>query len=723
MDTQATKVAISAKKGAYETIPSYALAALLVLLPVFFIPLLHVSFVFAKMGLLFLVTAAALVCLILNVLNERKVGIPSGLYLGVVAALPIAYLASSIFSKDQTGSLIGQGTETDTLFFVTVATVLMVMVARFFGDKRRLLTSVLGLLLISLLVSGFHVLRYIFGASFLSLGTFTTITSNTVGSFSDLGIFAGLAVILSILTLEFLFLSRNVRIGLGISLGLSLIVACVSNFYLVTDLFGLGIPLTLSSVLALFSLVILIHKKVSSPKRSFPHVTLVVFLITLAFTVQTQNIASMIGGAIGISQNDALDIRVSPSGTGYVAGKVMAEGTQSALVGAGPNRFFAAWAAHKPIALSDSVNTTSFWNTDFNLGFGYIPTSVVTSGIIGGLAWLAFLLLLAYSIYRLFRQMLKTDRDPLTIYSALVASIGSAYLWLFAVAYTPGPVVLPLAFFFTGILGSILISEKIIAVRFVSWEKAGYWKSFAAVFALVLSIALLVGIGYIWSNKLIGSIYADKALSVLQESSPDIATAEALVSQAISHDSSSAYLRLYSDVVLARPLQLITKDAGSVPPADITQGIAADMYRSIGAAEYAAFGKKTSYDYHDWIQLGKTYEAATFLGATSTAQRAAQSYAQAEMLAPTNPLPSFMLGRLFVYARQKDLALSELKKALALKPDYGDALKLLQALNAAEPAVTPEASLSSTASSTAATSTKRTAVRAKTAATTTKARK
>jgi hypothetical protein len=678
MNNETIEIKTVPKKNLYEVIASYALTTLLVLLPLFFIPNSHVNFYFAKVGILFFFATVASISLILNIMNERRIGVPSSLFLYIIVFLPFSYFIASLFSKDAIGSLIGSGADVESFFFVALCTLLMVLVARFFRGKQKILVTSLSLMLVSLVITGYLVSRYIFGPTFLSFGIFTKIGSNTIGSFNDVGIFAGLSVIISLLSLDFLSLGKKIKIGLYITLFLSLIITCVSNFYIAINLFNLNIPITLSAVLAFFSLVIFVHKKVSSPRGSFPYVTLAVFLITLVCTVQSQNITSFLQSKIGINTIDVLDVRISPHDTTKLATKVYKEGVTSSIFGVGPNQFYKAWVLYKPT----TVNETIFWNKDFNLGFGYVPTAAVTVGLIGVLAWILFLLLILYSIYKLFKSILSSTKDPLLIYSALIVSVGTLYLWFITVTYTPGIVILPLTFLFTGMLGSLLFSEGIISVKYISWEKVGYWKSFTIVFLLVISITVFIGTGYMWSNRLIASIYADKASQSLQGDTPDITKAQEFMAKGLSFNNSHYYLRLYSDISLIRPYQTITKAGGFVPQSDITKEVADDATRAFVAAKYSALGTGKSSDYQDWIQLGKTSEVGMFLGATSTVELAAQAYSQASLLNPTSPTPPYLLGRLYVYIRQKDAAIEQLKKSLKLMPAFTDASKLLDAINA-----------------------------------------
>src|SRR3989338_8177488 len=61
-------------------------------------------------------------------------------------------------------------------------------------------------------------------------------------------------------------------------------------------------------------------------------------------------------------------------------------GGKKLIVGSGPNQFVGEWLMSKPSA----VNQTIFWNTDFNYGVGLIPTFIVTTGLLGIIAWLIF---------------------------------------------------------------------------------------------------------------------------------------------------------------------------------------------------------------------------------------------------------------------------------------------------------------------------------------------
>ncbi len=670
-------------EGRYSAVSTWIFSILFIILPVVVLPYLNVGFMYAKIGFIAVMSLVAIALVIIQVVNERKMERPSWPLLAAFTAVPLAYLISALFSPDRTLSLMGLGIDTDTFFFIALGFTSAFLAYRSVRGKQSVFFASLGFMAVALLICLFHLVRFLFGSDFLTLGLFTSATANTVGSFGDLGIYAGLAVVISMLSLEFLPLNKRIRFGLYATLFSALAVACVANFNLVDKAFGLGFPVSLAAVLAIFSLSVFVHKKVTSPKNAFPLVALIVTLITVFFAAQSQSLAQSISAKIGITQAETLDVRVSPSGTATVLAGSYSEGIRESLVGSGPNSFFMAWGRHKPTDPQNSVNASAFWNTDFNSGFGHVPTSFVTTGILGALAWIFFLGFMLRCIYILFKRILTSETDSFSRYSILVSSVSSVYLWIAAVFYTPGPVILFLAFFFTGLLFAVFVREGIVNARVLTWDETGYWQSFITVFALVVSLAALASVGYVWSTRLSASVQAQKAVVILQNDPNAITASEEMMIGALGSYPGNGYLRFFSDLSLVRPSSLIAAKAGRVLPADITTEVAVDITRAIATAERAALAKGSSPDYRDWIQLGKTYEAAAFLGATTTAERAVQAYAQAELLNPTHPTPPYLIGRLFAYARNFPIAKQKLEQAVRLKPNYSEAVSLLNEVNAA----------------------------------------
>ncbi len=680
------------KQSLYTKISSVVLTVFFALLPLFFLPYTTFTFFYAKVGLVALCVLIMAVVLIVRIIDEKSFSRPAWLYVGIIGAVPVAYLISAFFSKNIPESLIGQGVDFDTVFMVSLGMLLAAIVAHISRDRKQTVFT-LGVAFsgVALVVTLFHLIRFIFGANILSLGLFTSSASNTIGSLGDLGIYAGLALIISIISLEFLTFGAAVRAGFYALTVSSLAVVVVTNFNFIGNLFGTGIPISLAFVLMLCALIVFVHKKVIGLKGAIPYVACAVFVVLLLCTVEARVVSNWISPLAGVKASEMLDVRPSPGDSIKVAENTLTLSPRTALVGVGPNRYFTAWDVFKPTDPKISTTPESFKQSDFSMSFSYISTSLVTEGLLGFLAWIFFFIVLGRYVYMLFRKVVKSKADPLSVYSSATVSISTIFLWIAVLLYTPGPVIIFLAFIFTGLLFGRLMAEDIISVKVLKWDEVGYWKSFSIVFSLVVAMAVIISVGYVWSIEALASSYAQKAVNILAASgtSPSVKDKNAIIletkglmQEAIKLNLSSEYLRLYSEISLVRPSDFIKSLTAPVVVKDIPVEVAADVNNAFVAADYAATNLDKG-DYRNWIELGKVHETATFLGATSSADLSVQAYLQAETLNPTSPLPPFLVGRILMLAGRYDIAVQQLTRALQLNPNYTDARALLDSATAA----------------------------------------
>lgn len=678
-----TNTSMPAQASMYEKLTLWVVTLTALLLPVFIVPYSNVNFLFAKSGLVTVAVLIASIALTLQVLSDRQVERYSILNYVWMFGIPVLYVVSSLFSAHPSLSLMGNGAEIDTAYFYFLGAFLMYLVSRVFRSKHSVFMLVLGFVSIASLVSAFHIVRFIFGKDFASFNIFTTITSNTIGGFNEFGIYAGLASLLAVLALELVTLRQSVRALLYVSLALVLSIVVVTNFSLFGNFFVLPFGLSLTFLIALCALVLFIHKKVVHPKVKLPIASLSLLFISLICTIGMAPISSFLLPKIDVTQNEILDVRVSPRGTYQVASKTYQDSIKHALIGVGPNKFFTAWGAHKPLDPQQSINATPFWNVDFNLASGLIPTSFITVGILGGLAWVFFLGLLIYYISRLLKQVALPEKDQASVFVAWAVSMGTMYLWVTAFFFTPGPTTVFLAFIFSGLLIATLVREDIIKVKNVSWDVATYWKGFLLTLGMIVLIVVFMCVGYLWQQRLYASMLVQQATKVLQADTTKVSDTQTILLKAINTYFNPSDLRFASEVSLIRPTNLISKAQGIVPAEKITSEVLSDITFAINTARRSAIDKGLSPDYRDWIQLGKTYEAATFLGATSTATLAVEAYAEAERLNPTSPIPPYLIGRLYAFARGFDVAGVKLQRAIDLKPDYKEAVDLLNSVREA----------------------------------------
>jgi len=396
------------RKRGIERFASLLVLALAFLLPVFFIPSVAFSFQFSKALLLSVVVLAAFVIWVVARLKDGAFVIPNSPLIMSLGAIVVLSTLSSLLSGSVSTSLVGGGFEVGTTVSILIVSVLAFLVPILFQGKEQIFASYLAFLASFFLIALFHLLRLVFGPDFLSAGIFTDASANTIGKWNDLAVFFGTAAVLSLVTIESLALNHLFRTLIYAALGISLFFLAVINFS--TVWFTLG----------LFSLVFLVYlisfgRGQTSPAkddglvtpqttRSIPYPSLVLLLISVVFILPAgARLAGQLSDVFNITQGE---VRPSWSATFEVARQTL---IKDPLLGAGPNQFTEEWLRFKPAG----INNTVFWNTDFSYGVGLIPTFLATQGILGVMAWIAFVL---FFVYAGFKAILSTFSDKFSQY-------------------------------------------------------------------------------------------------------------------------------------------------------------------------------------------------------------------------------------------------------------------------------------------------------------------
>ncbi len=658
-----------------QRVPFWLLSILLVFIPIFVIPFSFSDFLFGKMALLTAVVLISVIISVFTAISQGGISLPGWRSLVVISIVPVATIASSLLSTYRSASLMGLGSEFNTAHFILLGFILICLVAANFQSKQRIFWSYIGILGIFSLVSLFHVIRFIFGPETFSFGgIFSSVVSNTVGGWNELGVYAGLAIILSFITIEFVEIGNKLKWAFYTALILGLGLLAVTNFYVTTELFGLNTPLTvLVGLVSLFVFVYFISMNYRSSKK-MPVASFIVLVFCIIMTIGSSPIATYINEKAGIKQSDVLDVRPTASGTYTVAKELITKGgVVRAIFGVGPNRFAAAWGMFKPA----EVNKTIFWNTDFNYGVGYIPSFVITVGILGLLAWLFFLVAIFWAG---IRSAFAGIKDKFSLYLIISSLLASFYLWVIALFTVVGITILVLAFFSTGLLAASLIREKAVRVKEYTW-KTSQKKGFVAVLALILVLIGTIAWGFEWSQRYVASMEIKKASSVLK-GEENIPEAEALVATAIKRSpTNESYLRTFSQLKLIE-LQADFKKTGKN---ELTEKNRPILEQAIGTAEAAVRQNPT--DYQNFIFLGQVYQTAGLLGIEKAGDAALSAYQQAHNLIPSSPLPAYLAGYLYTLAKDSANAKTVLEQALQLKPDFEEAYNLYAELQKANPSV------------------------------------
>ena len=660
------------KKG-IEKIASQCILALAFLLPIFFMPAISFPFQFSKALLLSLLVLAAFCIWVIARLKDGQFMIPSSPMLIALSVVVGIFALSGLLSGSVSGALLGQGFEVGTTFSILIASLLAFLVPILFRDKEQIFGSYLAFLAAFFLIVLFHLLRLVFGPDFLSVGLFTETVSNTIGKWNDLGVFFGVSALLSLVTIEFLKLNRLFKGLIYLSLLFSLFFLAIVNF-----------P-TVWFVLGLFSLIFLVYLISFSregvmesttgenvppdalPLRRIPVPSLTVLLISVIFILAGNTIGGQISGALNISQIEA---RPSWQATFEVARQTL---IKDPLLGSGPNQFASEWLKYKP----DGINNTIFWNTDFSYGVGLIPTFLATTGILGVMAWLAFLLVFLYSG---FKAILSNVTDKFSQYLITSSFLVSLFLWIFNIFYIPSITIFTLTFLFTGLFIASLMTEKMSPsknISFVSDPRSGF-------ISVLLLILLLIGgvtLGYLLVQKYVASVFFQRGVMTFNTQG-NLDTAEKQIGRAAAMSPMDIYYRFLTELSLMRINALLSQKPESVSAESVRTEFQNLLGVSLGNARQAVALNPLNYE--NFMNLGRVYEAVTPLNIDGAYESAKASYEQALTLNPRSPAIHLTIARLEVVKKDNAKARESIAKALREKNNYTEAIFLLSQIEAQE---------------------------------------
>ncbi len=675
-DMSVSEGEITRKQG-MERIASWCMFALIFLLPLFFVPALSFPVQFSKALLLSILAIAAFCVWVAARLKDGRFTLPGSSMLIALAAVVGVFVFSGLFSQSIGLSIFGQGFEVGTALNILILFLIAFLIPVMFRTNEQVFASYLAFLASFLFITIFHTLRLFLGPDFLSLGIFPDAVSNTIGKWNDLGIFFGASALLSLITVEFLSLGKLFKTLIYVSLALSLGFLAIVNFSMIWF------------VLGVFSLIFLVYILSFNPSRAFgarggenapsvseegkrpfrriPIPSLVVLLISVVFIIAGGAIGREVGTIFGISQ---LEVRPSWEATLHIARETL---TKDPLFGAGPNRFASEWLKYKP----EGINSTAFWNVDFNYGVGLIPTFLATTGILGVLAWVGFFLAFLYAG---FKAIVANFGDALSRYLAVSSFLVSLFLWIFVVFYIPSLTIFSLAFLFTGLfIASLTISRMapVKTISFASDPRAG----FVSVLVLILLLIGGVVLGYAIVRKYAASVLFQRGvISFNTEGSID--KAETLISRAAAISQTDLYYRFLTELTLMRMGALLRRDPGATSAEAVRTEFRNLLSTALGNARQAVALNPGNYE--NGMALGRVYEAVVPLRIEGAYEAARTAYEEALTLNPHSPAIHLTLARLEAAKGDNGKAREHIALALREKGNYTEAIFFLSQIEAAE---------------------------------------
>lgn len=625
----------------------------------------------------FIIAAGAIVTLALYILARLARGnviLPPPMLLAALWLPALAYLLSAVFAGVPFGTVVwGSGLATDSLAFILAISLLGTLAALSIRrpEHYRLILRLgawfLGLVIVveALVVLVGQVAPNTISPAF-----------SIVGSSRDLAAILGLSVVAILLALRSLELTPRAGTKLLAGGAIALALLAVLNSTLIWVLVALA-------ALALFVEAIMTRRPQIVAEIDLEDATLVVedvpesaagsrpFLVPLV--VLAISIFFLIGGTLGSSlatvlHTGTLDVRPSWQATLATGRRVYAT---SPLFGSGPATFASQWTKYRDA----SLNSTIFWNLDFGSGIGFIPTSFVTTGLVGALAWIV--LIGSFLFYGGRMLLMRTPEDPIAEYTATLAFVAALFLFAAAIFELPGPVVLALLFIALGLFVSTTRYARGASQRGVVFARAPR-VGFVIVFALTLLLLASVAIAYALIERYVAVSELSSAGAAY--AAGNLGGADAAVARSLSFAPLPESYELQAALAGARLSQIIS--ATDMPKADAQKAFQTALSAGINAALTAT--QLSPNDYQGWVALGNLYGAAVPLGVSGAYDSAKGAYQKALALNPTSAQLYYALAQLDAAHKDNKAAESDLGQALTLKSDYTQAIFLLSQLEVAD---------------------------------------
>lgn len=635
------------------------------LLPVFIIPFWSIPSVIAKQAFIAILVLLLLFLFAITSIKNRSLVVPVGLVSGAWVSILVAMFLSSVFSGQISQALWGNFYEVGSMFFVGLMFLLWFFsVYLFNSQKERLITFYVGLIFVAIF-SALYQLLYFLIASDGSWWIFTW-PNNLIGSWYDSAIYFGFISILSVFLLEFLPQAKHkpLNIILWSSLVLSLISLLLINFFTVWLLVGL-----LSFGVFIFSLL---KNQTASDFKSLKSAfqsSLLVFVISLFIILSSLSgnfVTNYINGLYQRVGFSFLEVRPTWQGTFEVAKGVFL--SKNFALGLGPNQFNRAWSLHKP----SEVNLSSFWGVDFNHGVGRLPTFMISSGLLGLLAWLVL-------IWAVTRQLISNlylswlEQDKIKILISLSISLITIYLWLISFVYPVSVAILTLTAVFTGLL--FIDKNKLKEIDF---KKSKFSSLFILLIVFVLVISL---VGFYRSTVKSWSLI--QSYRGLQQAiiGSDLSLSERLLktSADLSPKADSVHRTLAT--IRLRQLALILQQPEEDPNV-LRQNFLIKLEETVASGQAAIDAGPMNY--LNYVIIGQIYESLVSLGIEGAYERSLEAYTKARELSPKNPGILFSLARLEIASNNKEKAKDYLSLSLTEKPDFSTAALIIAQIDAQE---------------------------------------
>lgn len=661
MDTINTSIRSveTSKAKLFAKISYYAYLITVALVPIFFIPFTTIAFDISKSYLISIGICTSFTFWLLAKLLDGNISLPKTPLIFAFLGTLFFTVLSSLFSVAPNVSFIGTGFDIGT-----TSSILLMFLTLFLGSvliggssrKSSVYFLILGVSIISIL---WQLVLIIVGPNTLGIGIFSSKTINLIGKWSDFAVFLGAIVLLAVAMVELLKIGKIQKI-----FTLVLIGACLFFLMLINSISAWVLVGLFSLIIFIYAMTVIRNGNATQDtnnileKRFFPAISFSVVMISLVFILANPLVGQIFSDNLGVYN---VEFRPSVSTTFEVAKQVL---VQDPVFGFGANRFENAWAQFRPVR----VLQTTFWDTNFSQGFGFIPTFLVTSG---PLVFLSLLFFLVYFFYFGIKKVFSFSIEPMANFFLLSSFILAAYFLIFLWISVPNITIVFLTFVMIGIFINTLEERKLIGQYKISFLKDPRKSFFSILTISVLFIATL-SMGYIYTKKFVAVAYTDQGFRRTQNVDTFNKAEKSFVSSARNNSKADFAYQNLANYYYSK-LNILMNSSG------LSDEFVGSQFQSyfLNAENSAKLAiSKDRTNFFNWVLLGNIYKGVVPLDIEGSYESAKASYESALVLNPNSPSIYLLLARLELANDNIPQAKINIDKALALKQNYGEALFL-----------------------------------------------
>lgn len=627
--------------------------------PLLFIPSGIVSLDATKTLWLSVLASISLILYIIHTLRSGTASVPNKSVLIGAGAVAIITLVSSILSSNFYKSFFGQGFELVTAGVIIVSLIGFVL-SVIHGSRERIVHMTMWLGAAFILLFVFQIL-FAFFPDFFRFGILPDISSTLAGKWYDLSIFAGMVMLGSLISIRFL------KVG-GYMLAVFAFVALASLVTLIfTNFSQVWFSLAVVSLVAVIYVWVRSADPRISSRISAPFTIL--FIISAAMLFWGNSIAGPVIKSVGVSESE---MRLPWQ---YTLDVTVGSLKNSPLIGVGPNRFLGEYLVNK----SPVINQSQYWNVEFSDGFGFIPTLLATTGVLGFLAWIFFGVGLFKKGVLMAKNPLKLISGSIDEYCLMVTGLSALFFWILLFIYVPSQAIVFIALVVTGLFASMIAS-----IDTLSWHQFDYSRPSVRRVSIVMfsMIGILVAVmAFMYVRKVVASAYFHVGIREISAGERDLEEAFGYFKSALAWHETDVYYQALSEINLAK-ISYIVANATTTPSEATVREVAGMLEEAV---QYTRTATEIDPDnYYNYILQARAAETAAFLKANGARETTERAYAEAIVRNPLNPSLYLYLARFEANQGNYEQAKRYVGEAIRIKPNFTEAVFTLVQIQVAE---------------------------------------